>query len=112
MKLSFAIGLLILAISASAQMKWTLVATFDGSGVPYFLNENYGFFIGGTGVQRTTDAGRTWMPINGGFQVGAYTLTQLIFESPSHIYIYGGGPIYESFDSGLTWKSFPDPSPG
>jgi len=84
-----------------------------------FLNEQYGFaeadFYYGS-LFRTTDSGNTWLDVTQGFNAkNFYGGGNIFFLTPSHLYRILYFPvsywqqqdtdaIYESLDSGVTWK--------
>ena len=77
---------------------------------PYFLDENVGFiFEGYSGLAklyRTTDGGMNWKSLPFFDSLGPdYVIRQIFFESSNKGYAAGGAGIYETEDTGNTWRS-------
>src|SRR5258708_1725769 len=96
---------------------WALLALPFPSSVPYlaqlrpyFLNENIGFifrlnYTAANGVKsffRTTDGGATWQDISFLKDEG---ITQVYFVTLAHGYLSSTTGIYETQDTGITWKN-------
>ncbi|HYM20703.1 MAG TPA: T9SS type A sorting domain-containing protein [Candidatus Kapabacteria bacterium] len=102
-------------MSTAPAQQWSRLMLSDNSWsgpAPYFLNKNLGFIFN-TGyrgwsdqsdstLQRTTDGGSTWTLIQRSETFGA--ISQMIFISDFHGYFAGAHGIYETLDTGLTWK--------
>jgi photosystem II stability/assembly factor-like uncharacterized protein len=59
-----------------------------------------------SGVQKSVDSGRTWVPVNNGIEKPAINnIDALVIDSgdPETIYAAGAQAIYRSSDSGQTW---------
>jgi photosystem II stability/assembly factor-like uncharacterized protein len=100
-------------------LRWRLVGPFRGgrvngvAGVPGQINVFYFGSVGG-GVWKTTNAGRTWVPIFDSQPVASIGAIAVAPSSPNIIYVgtgesdmrsqisYGNG-VYKSTDAGATW---------
>ncbi|HEY4950671.1 MAG TPA: hypothetical protein VIH88_10090 [Candidatus Acidoferrales bacterium] len=106
--------------SLYANLEWRCIGPFRGgrtvaaTGVPGKPNL---FYIGvnNGGVWKTTDAGRTWVPIFDGQPTGSIGALAVAPSNPDVIYVGSGeglrrpdlstgDGIYKSSDSGKTWK--------
>src|SRR5271169_2898519 len=106
--------------SLYANLEWRCIGPFRGgrtvaaTGVPN--NPNL-FYIGvnNGGVWKTTDAGRTWVPIFDGQPTGSIGALAVAPSNPDIIYVGSGeglrrphpstgDGIYKSSDGGNTWK--------
>src|SRR2546423_1296062 len=116
MKLRIILFLLLISPVISAQQKWTLISHFSNQTIltPYFLNENYGFVLlrsDSTLLYRTINGGKSWEQIYIILYDNNYpyyvNFDKLIFDTPSHLYASSSftDGLYESLDSGRTWKS-------
>jgi photosystem II stability/assembly factor-like uncharacterized protein len=107
-------------ISLYANLQWRFIGPFRGgrtvaaTGVPN--NPNL-FYIGANngGVWKTTDAGRTWVPIFDGQPTGSVGALAVAPSNPDIIYVGSGeglrrpdlstgDGIYKSTDAGKTWQ--------
>jgi len=107
-------------LSLYANLKWRCIGPFRGgrtvaaTGVPGKPNL---FYIGvnNGGVWKTTDAGRTWVPIFDGQPTGSIGALAVAPSNPDIIYVGSGeglrrpdlstgDGIYKSSDAGITWK--------
>jgi photosystem II stability/assembly factor-like uncharacterized protein len=100
-------------------LRWRLVGPFRGgrvngvAGVPGQINVFYFGSVGG-GVWKTTNAGRTWLPIFDSQPVASIGAVAVAPSNPNIIYVgtgesdmrsqisYGNG-MYKSTDAGATW---------
>ncbi len=105
--------------SASASLHWRMVGPFRGgrtkavTGVPGQPNT---FLVGAVngGVWKTTDSGRTWLPIFDGAPTQSVGAIAIAPSDPSVIYVASGeglirpdlsvgDGVYRSSDAGLSW---------
>src|SRR4051812_18787083 len=100
-------------------LRWRLLGPFRGgrvdavSGVPGRPHEFYFGSVNG-GVWKTTNAGRTWMPVFDGQPVASIGALAVAPSNPDVVYVgsgesslrdsvgYGNG-VYKSTDAGKTW---------
>src|SRR5439155_5638497 len=102
-----------------SEMRWRSIGPFRGgrtkaiTGVPAMPNVFYMAAVNG-GVWKTTDFGRTWMPIFDDQPTGSIGAIAVAPSDPNIIYVGSGeGParpdlsvgdgIYKSIDAGKTW---------
>ncbi len=102
----------------SAQMKWSVISTFSGGSysylypIPYFYNEQYGFVLlqnsDSTTLYRTINGGKSWKRINVVLILDksptSIHFNNLYFDNPTHLFGKDANNVYESLDSGVTWK--------
>jgi photosystem II stability/assembly factor-like uncharacterized protein len=105
--------------SAYSQLRWRLVGPFRGgwatmaAGVPGSPDTFY-FSGAGSGIWKTTDAGRTWRPVANGLPpaIGALAIAP---SDPDTLYagtgqvaprydVASGHGVYKSTDGGKTWQ--------
>ena len=105
--------------SLYAGLRWRMIGPFRGgrvngvSGVPGQPNTFYMGSVGG-GVWKTTNAGRTWLPIFDSQPVASIGSVAVAYSNPNIVYVgtgegdmrsqisYGNG-MYKSTDAGRTW---------
>ena len=105
--------------SLYSSLRWRLIGPFRGgrvngvSGVPGQPNTFYMGSVGG-GVWKTTNAGRTWLPIFDSQPVASIGSVAVAYSNPNVVYVgtgegdmrsqisYGNG-MYKSTDAGKTW---------
>ena len=105
--------------SLYSSLRWRLIGPFRGgrvngvSGVPGQPNTFYMGAVGG-GVWKTTNAGRTWLPIFDSQPVASIGSVAVAYSNPNVVYVgtgegdmrsqisYGNG-MYKSTDAGKTW---------
>ena len=105
--------------AAYSGLRWRLIGPFRGgrvngvSGVPGQPNTFYMGSVGG-GVWKTTNAGRTWLPIFDSQPVASIGSVAVAYSNPNVVYVgtgegdmrsqisYGNG-MYKSIDAGKTW---------
>src|SRR5712691_12130132 len=103
----------------SAGLRWRMIGPFRGgrvngvSGVPGQPNTFYFGSVGG-GVWKTTNAGRTWLPIFDSQPIASIGAVAVASSNPNVVYVgtgeadmrsqisYGNG-MYKSTDAGRTW---------
>src|SRR5437764_3991456 len=111
--------LLILATTASAQLRWRLVGPFRGGrvlAVAGIASDAEHFYFGSVngGVWETVDAGRTWNPIFDSQPIGSIGAIAIAPLNPKVIYVGSGeadmrsdiaqgNGMYKSIDGGQTW---------
>jgi photosystem II stability/assembly factor-like uncharacterized protein len=102
-----------------SSLRWRMIGPFRGgrvngvSGVPGQPNTFYMGSVGG-GVWKTTNAGRTWLPIFDSQPVASIGSVAVAYSNPNIVYVgtgegdmrsqisYGNG-MYKSTDAGKTW---------
>lgn len=103
-KLLLCVCLLAMVIVASAQSTfpfWTEIAS-PPSGINVMFNDGSTLFAGteGSGVYRTDDVGRTWVPSNAGIEnarVRSFVVAGMIW------YVGADSGVYRSNDKGKSW---------
>ncbi|MDP4218911.1 MAG: hypothetical protein Q8896_00595, partial [Bacteroidota bacterium] len=104
--------------TGSSQTHWQLLTNpsgFFGQGLPtpYFLNTQVGFIFSSSSyivagdtasrMNRTTDGGFRWTYLEYFDSIG-FRIRQVYFTSINHGYAAGSKGVYETFDTGSTWK--------
>lgn len=88
-------------------------STFGGSQVTALVihpTQSSTIYVGsGAGVFKSTNAGRTWSPINNGLTSRNVTALVINPSAPSTLYVavsnfFGGSGVYKSTDGGSTWN--------
>lgn len=97
--------------SDDAGASWTRVSDYSG-GDPQYYGEIWvdphvpdTIWAVAVRVMRSTDAGATWEPMGYPIHVDHH---EIVFDpdDPRHMWIGNDGGLYETFDSGATWRHF------
>ncbi|MEP7234189.1 MAG: T9SS type A sorting domain-containing protein [Ignavibacteriota bacterium] len=77
--------------------------------VPYFIDENLGFIMNGL-FFRTADGGINWTQIKSWDVPSKCNINSVYFTTSRHGYASGDNGIYETDDTGTTWKKILAPT--
>ena len=81
----------------------------QGSFSTVAIDDNTFYNVGTSGVHQTTDAGESWQPFMRGM-TGTQILDVVAFNDS--LYMYTGNDVFQSTDTGASWKNVPIHSGG